>query len=173
MSSFDPKHSSGWRPRCPFDFSRVSNDWFFLFRPSRRGLLVNQPFSSQDRSLASGSEGPKGLERVTRHVMFWSIGFCGLGSALVTPFASEIVFYAMPAVFAAVGGMHQDSRFRRGIGGTLSRELDEATSCLPFVALITGKQSWEAVGNELKELNALIGVLAALALAVRRVRLGF
>lgn len=77
---------SGWRPtaRCPMDFAPKDVP----------------------------ADGVYGLKRVTRHPTFWSLGFLGLGTALGSPFAPEVVMFAFPALFAAVGGSHQDYRYR-------------------------------------------------------------
>lgn len=58
------------------------------------------------------ADGVYGVKRVTRHSTFWALGLLGAGTALGTPFASEIVMFGMPAVFAVIGGAHQDYRHR-------------------------------------------------------------
>jgi len=55
---------------------------------------------------------------------------------LGTPFAGEFVMFAMPLAFALIGGMHQDYRYRRGMGGNLTPEVDNKTSAVPFLALL-------------------------------------
>lgn len=64
--------------------------------------------------------GVYGMKRVTRHPTFWSLGLLGLGTAFTTPFAPEVVMFTAPAVFALVGGAHQDyrNRYGRGSGST-------------------------------------------------------
>lgn len=114
------------------------------------------------------ADGVCGVKRVTRHGMFWSMGMFGLGAAVGTPYATVAAMGAFPALFAAVGGLHQDSRYRRGMGGSLPKDLDEKTSSLPFVALLTGVQSWGALADELKWSNAAAAVAVALLLAARR-----
>ena len=37
------------------------------------------------------ADGIYGLKRVTRHPTFWSLGLLGLGTALTTPFAAEVL----------------------------------------------------------------------------------
>lgn len=113
-------------------------------------------------------DGIAGLKRVTRHPTFWSMGALGLGTALATPFATEAVMFGMPALMALIGTTHQDFRFRRNSGGELPPEVDAVTSNVPFLALITGKQSWAALGGEIKWLNAAIALLGAGLLAVGR-----
>ena len=85
----------------------------------------------------------------------------GLGVAVATPFATTAVIFTFPAVFAVLGGLHQDSRYRRGMGGTLDPEYDASTSTLPFVALATGAQSWQDFGAEMKIINAACGLVRA------------
>jgi hypothetical protein len=113
-------------------------------------------------------DGIAGLKRVTRHPTFWSMGALGLGTAMATPFATEAVMFAMPALVAAIGTAHQDYRFRRNSGGELPPEVEAVTSNVPFLALITGQQSWVALGGEIKLLNAAVALLGAGLLAVGR-----
>ena len=113
-------------------------------------------------------DGIAGLKRVTRHPTFWSMGALGLGSALATPFATEAVMFGMPALVAAIGTTHQDYRFRRNSGGELSPEVDAVTSNVPFLALFTGQQSWKALGEEMKWLNAAVALLGTGLLAISR-----
>lgn len=136
----DSSAASTVRVRCPMDF----------------------------RAEGAPEDGIAGLKRVTRHPTFWSMGALGLGTALATPFATEAVMFGMPALMALVGTTHQDYRFRRNSGGELPTEVDAVTSNAPFLALITGKQSWGVLGGEIKWLNAAIALLGAGLLAVGR-----
>mmetsp|Transcript_15975 Transcript_15975/g.47658 ORF Transcript_15975/g.47658 Transcript_15975/m.47658 type:complete len:245 (-) Transcript_15975:35-769(-) len=106
-----------------------------------------------------------GLKRVTRHPTFWTMGFLGLGVAAQTPFAGTAVAALGFPLVAAVGGAHMDSRHRRGMGGSLTPEREAATSGIPFLALLEGRQSWAALGEELKPVNSGLGVLASAGLA--------
>lgn len=90
----------------------------------------------------------------------------GLGFASRAKHATDLVMWTMPAVFALVGGLHQDSRFRRGMGGTLPAEIENKTSALPFAALIEGRQSWRALADDLAEKPLNVGLAAALALVL-------
>ena len=135
-----PGGGAAMRVRCPMDFSAADTP-------------------------EDGIAGPK---RVTRHPTFWSMGALGLGTALATPFATEVVMFSMPALFAVIGTAHQDYRFRRHSGGELPPEVDAVTSNVPFVALASGAQSWSQLAAEMKWLNASVGVLGALLLALGR-----
>eukprot|EP01134_Creolimax_fragrantissima_P006900 CFRG6900T1 len=100
-----------------------------------------------------------GLERVSRHATFWSLASLALGSAILTPFIGESLFFGGFLAFALIGTSHQDYRFRRGSGGELTPEKEAITSNVPFVALITGKQDWGALMKELKWSNATIATI--------------
>ncbi|EED90745.1 predicted protein [Thalassiosira pseudonana CCMP1335] len=116
-----------------------------------------------------------GLERITRHPGLWSFGLIGLGNALLVPSLPQRVWLSMPLMVALVGGSHTDSRFRRGMGGTLSNEYDEKTSNVPFLAMLSGKQGnvvdvcrelcWEGKG-----LNAVLALGVAGVWVARRGR---
>lgn len=109
-----------------------------------------------------------GIDRVTRHPALWILAFTFLGPAFTTLYPTHAVMYAFPTVFAYIGGAHTDYRYRRGNGGTLSPEKDAVTSNVPFGAMVTGKQSWSALADEMKWTNAALAVLMAAALAAKR-----
>ena len=100
-----------------------------------------------------------GVERVSRHANLWSLASLGVGTALLTPFVVESFFFAGPLALASVGTWHQDSRFRRGLGGTLTPDMESKTSNIPFAALLMGRQDWGKLWNEFKGLNALVPAL--------------
>ena len=100
-----------------------------------------------------------GVERITRHTNLWALASLGVGTAIVTPFLVESMFYAGPVLLATIGTAHQDSRFRRNMGGTLSPEKESKTSNIPFLALLSGRQDWTKLFEEIKWLN---GGLAAM-----------
>eukprot|EP00667_Euglena_gracilis_P020569 EG_transcript_22290 len=116
-----------------------------------------------DFSPRGGSpDGVHGMKRVSRHPVFWSLAAVGLGSALTTPYVTHVVMFGMPAVFALIGGAHQDYRYRRGWGGTLPPDVDAKTSLLPFGALLTGRQAWGDLAAEVKWTNACLAVALCL-----------
>jgi uncharacterized membrane protein len=115
-------------------------------------------------------DGIYGLDRVSRHPTFWSLGFVSLGQALMTPFIPEIVMFSFPAIFACVGGWHQDQRFLRGSGGYLSKEKYEKTSNIPFLAFLSGKQSFTQLYSEIKWSNASIAIALSMLLHLKRLK---
>lgn len=82
----------------------------------------------------------------------------------------HIVMGAFPIVLALIGGEHQDSRHRRNMGGTLSKEKDEKTSNIPFVAFLSGNQQWSSLLHEIKWTNAALASLVALGLAFKKIK---
>ncbi|KAJ1451838.1 hypothetical protein M885DRAFT_528710 [Pelagophyceae sp. CCMP2097] len=120
---------------CPFDFER-------------------------DKQLKEGGE-DRGLQRVTRHPAFWALGLVGLSVAVRTPYAGTAVAAAGPAAVAFFGGAHMDSRHRRGVGGELTPERDAKTSNIPFLAFLSGQQSFHQLGTEIKHNNSAAAMLAS------------
>lgn len=72
-------------------------------------------------------------------------------------------------MFSVILGAHQDYRHRKS--GDLPEEVDNLTSHVPFVALLTGRQSWTDLSKEIKTENMAGGASIALLLAMRRFRL--
>ena len=151
---------SQWKVRCPFDFS-----------DSKSQTGVPKGTRQQADQLA-------GLDRITRHPGLWSFGLLGLGNALLVPSIPTRIWLSMPAMVALIGGAHTDSRHRRGMGGELCREVDDVTSNVPFLAMIMGRQdggvvqSFEALGDEVKVLNAALAAGGAALWVARRGRGG-
>lgn len=136
--------SSGrWRVRCPFDFS-------------------DEPSSS--RSSSDVAYAPRGVERVTRHPGLWSFAAIGAGVAATSRSLPRAACLCGPVLVAAVGGAHQDSRHRRGIGGTLDPARDAVTSHAPFAAMLTRRSNDDVDwAREFKELNAAVALLVVAA----------
>jgi len=140
--------SSSLQVRCPFDFSdREQRD------------------DGSDYSASS----LRGLERVTRHPGLWSLAFVGMGNACLQTGLPLRLWWLGPTAVAWLGGWHTDSRFRRGMGGSLDPAYDSVTSNVPFAAMLTGRQgsspadSFRQLAGDVKPLNA--GIAAAVATA--------
>lgn len=137
-----------------------------------RSFQVRCPFDFSDKKEEDGESSLQGLERITRHPGLWSFGFIGLGQALLAPTIPQRIWWCGPAAVAWLGGSHTDSRFRRGMGGTLPPEYECQTSNIPFLALASGKQgsgSWQALLEDIKPLNATVAVGVSSLWVLRRV----
>jgi len=144
LASADPSTSSSkLQVKCPFDFTPTPDSPVY------------------------------GLNRVSRHPGLWSFAFLGLGSAAATASVPQALCLAGPVLVAVAGGAHQDSRFRRGLGGSLPPDVDAKTSNVPFLAMVTGAQgegAFSGLAKELKPLNAAAAVAVAAGFALRRGR---
>jgi uncharacterized membrane protein len=139
--------------------------------PTRK-LQVRCPFDFTGKR-DEESQLLSGLERISRHPGLWSLGLIGIGQAILAPTIPHRIWWMGPPLVAWLGGSHTDSRFRRGMGGTLAPEYECQTSNIPFWAMISGKQGsgcWEAMGKEIKPLNAAVAVAMSTLWIVRRVR---
>lgn len=108
-----------------------------------------------------------GTERISRHPGLWSMGLVGLGHACLVPSIPQRVWLCMPVLLAWIGGSHTDSRYRRGMGGTLEPEYDSKTSNVPFAAMLTAG-GWSELAGEIKPLNALMAAGIAAVWAFRK-----
>jgi uncharacterized membrane protein len=75
--------------------------------------------------------------------------------------------FAFPSVFAMIGGAHQDHRFLKNSGGKLSMEKYNVTSNVPFLAMLSGKQSFGDLCKEMKLPNMGLAVSTSLLVALR------
>lgn len=121
------------------------------------------PFDFSDQKNAVDAHQLRGMERVSRHVGLWSLALIGAGNAAVQTHPAMMIWWCGPSLVAWLGGMHSDSRFRRGMGGTLDPWYDSQTSNVPFFAMLTGKQgspshTFSSLIKETKVLNAACAV---------------
>jgi uncharacterized membrane protein len=97
-----------------------------------------------------------GILRVTRHPVMWAIGLWGLSHLIANGDLSSVWFFGSIAALALGGTMLIDRKKRLALGSHWQR-LAEATSNLPFAALITGRTRlrWRDIGV-LRPLAALL-----------------
>jgi uncharacterized membrane protein len=142
-------------------------------KPSSTRLQVRCPFDFADKRADPSSSQIHGTERISRHPGLWSFGLVGLGQSVLAPTIPKCIWWLGPAAVAWLGGWHTDSRFRRGIGGTLSPEYQSQTSNIPFWAMASGKQgsgSWQALAEDIKPWNACLALGVSTLWVLRRVR---
>lgn len=135
--------------------------------PPKSSFKVQCPFDFTDPKASTGQE-LHGLERISRHPGLWSMGLVGLGHALLVPSLPQRVWLCMPVFVAWIGGSHTDSRYRRGMGGTLDPEYDAKTSNVPFAAMMARQDGWLDLVSEIKPLNAALAACVAAIWAFRR-----
>jgi len=141
---------------------------------------IRCPFDFTDNK-AGDENMPSGVDRITRHPGLWSMAMFSAGHAFTITSLSipQFSFFLMPACVAFFGGAHTDSRFRRGLGGSLGGTYDEYTSNIPFVGFLKhtiGTVTYSGspaphlgqLLDEVKVLNAVIAVGSAFSLALLR-----
>jgi len=103
-----------------------------------------------------------GVQRITRHAVFMSVGLLGLAHLMVNPFATDVAFFGGMAVFAVAGSMHQDSRKRVTLGEPYVRFTEE-TPLLPFGGGLA--QTWQGI-RETPIWVLVVGVVLTVGLRV-------
>mmetsp|Transcript_5865 Transcript_5865/g.8977 ORF Transcript_5865/g.8977 Transcript_5865/m.8977 type:complete len:276 (-) Transcript_5865:69-896(-) len=130
-------------------------------------LQMRCPFDFADKKMRDESEAIMGVDRITTHPGLWSFGIMGLGQAFLATNMPLRIWWSMPLLVAAIGGSHADSRFRRGMGGQMSDEVNSKSGNIPFLSMVLGRQGPMAfvdMANEIKGLNAMVGVGVAVLL---------
>lgn len=100
--------------------------------------LVSRPPSAM---MVSGTPEARGITRITRHPTFAAIFLFGIAHCLMNGYLTDLVFFGGFAAFAWIGAEHQDSRKVVDIPGYA--EFKQATSFVPFGAMLSGKQRLE------------------------------
>ena len=85
----------------------------------------------------------RGIFAITRHPILWGIALWALGHLLVNGDAASVVFFGAMLALPLGGVAHIDAK-RRAAGGEAWRRLEQATSAVPFAALIAGRTTWAA-----------------------------
>ena len=137
----------------------------FMVGGSEDGMKVQVrcPFDFADQKHAVDTQQIRGMERITRNTGLWSFGLIGAGNAALQTHPALKLWWYGPALVAWLGGAHSDSRFRRGMGGTLDPWYESQTSHIPFAAMVSGKQgspseAFSSLVQETKLLNAACAV---------------
>lgn len=152
------------RLRCPFDFAPAT-------KASKCCTICTAspcPHSSAEKVTHHTATG---VHRITRHPMLVGLASVGAAALVASPRPQVAALGIAPILVAVFGAAHQDSRHRRGIGGSLSPADEVTTSHVPFGAVLRGEQSLADVVAETKAPNAALAALVALlAWRMRAVR---
>jgi uncharacterized membrane protein len=106
---------------------------------------------------------PHGILKITRHPSFVGLATFGIAHMIMNGWTGDLIFFGTFPALGIVGGLHQDRRKLREFGASYHSFL-EATSFIPFAALISGRQKfsrgdvpWTAIG---------IGVVLTIAIVI-------
>ena len=167
-----------WKVRCPFDFSdsKSRNQQYQLSSSSSSSSSTNNNTMIHQKLTIHDIHG---IDRITRHPSLWSFGLSSLSLSFLSPCIPTRIYFAMPLLMSLIGGYHNDSRFRRNIGGSINKDYDSLTSNVPFYAWIVGRQGDDRIrlirdfyDHEVKGLNLVLGIGVAALFVVRKGRVG-
>jgi hypothetical protein len=175
--STDSNTNSKWKVRCPFDFT------------DSKSKILQSANNNHDKNDNDNTQQPltihdiHGMDRITRHPGLWSFGLLGVGASFLSPCLPTRIYLTMPLLMSLIGGHHNDSRFRRNIGGSLPKEYDDLTSNVPFWAMLiegsqcTGSQDriqliQDFYNHEVKGLNLVLSMGVAALFVARKGRVG-
>src|SRR5437016_3092708 len=103
---------------------------------------------------------PRGIERVTRHALFVGVALLGAAHALLATRLVGTVLMGGLAVVAGAGAWHQDRKLLRQRGEPYAAYL-EATSAVPFGAIVAGRQrlAWSELPAGALALGVVLSVV--------------
>jgi uncharacterized membrane protein len=123
------------------------------------GLATPNPTSvGQEERIAQGAQG---IVRVTRHPFLTGVALWAGVHLVANGDWASLIFFGAFAVVAGAGTVSIDAKRRRNLGDAAWQAFAARTSILPFVAILQGRNSFNA--NEIGLWRPLLG-LAAYAL---------
>jgi len=121
-----------------------------------QAFATPSPITTAADLLGVGVATPRGIQCITRHPVNTAFALFGLGHAAANPFGTDLVFFLGFVLFAIVSSLHQDHRIRAS-GNAVAIQFVDATSLVPFAAILRGKQR---LALRQWNLPALIGAVA-------------
>ena len=119
------------------------------------GLLSRNPTAVGAARLLKSPEPAQGIIRVTRHPVMWALILWSLAHLLARGERTACVFFGGFLALAALGALLMDQRKARTLGEDWQR-FAAATSYLPFGAILTGRNRFDA--REIGWRNPAIGL---------------
>lgn len=110
-----------------------------VYPRSPMALLGAARVAGWPRAFNQTVRAPRGIERVTRHGLFVGVALLGAAHALLATRLVGAVMMGGLALFAVIGAWHQDRKLLRQHGEPYAAYL-EATSTVPFAAIVAGRQ---------------------------------
>jgi uncharacterized membrane protein len=111
------------------------------------GYTTSNPTAVGMERAARADEPAPGILAVTRHPVMWAIGLWALSHMLPNGNLAALYFFGVLAALAFAGTVLIDRKKRLALGSHWSR-LSEASSNLPFAALVAGRARlrWRDLG---------------------------
>ena len=102
------------------------------------GFTVPSPTAIGGEKHLADAEPARGLLRVTRHPFLWSAALWAFAHLVVNGDAGSLLFFASLGITALRGGFDIDRKRRRTNPAEFAR-FEQATSNVPFVAMLAGR----------------------------------
>src|SRR5713101_5056664 len=124
------------------------------------GLATPSPTQAgMESKLAQGTDIVRGVVRITRHPFLWGVGLWAFLHLIVNGDLASLILFGSLLLLALGGTAFIDAKRRRSFGDQWSR-FAQATSNLPFAAIVTGRNQ---LGPALREIGILRPVIATVA----------
>jgi len=119
------------------------------------GLFARNPTIVGADKLLQSADPARGMIRVTRHPIMWSILLWALAHVAVRGDLKSLIFFGSFALLAGVGTLLMDRRKQQTLGGDWAR-FAAVTSNIPFAAILQGRNRFDAA--EIGWRNPAIGL---------------
>jgi uncharacterized membrane protein len=127
------------------------------------GLATPSPTRvGMERKLAQGTEIVRGIVRITRHPFLWGVGLWAFVHLIVNGDLASVILFGSLLLLALGGTVSIDAKRRRSFGDQWSQFI-QATSNVPFAAIVTGRNQLRPA---LREIGILRPVIATAAYAL-------
>jgi uncharacterized membrane protein len=127
------------------------------------GLTTPSPTQvGMESKLAAGTDIARGMVRITRHPFLWGVALWALVHLVMNGDVASLILFGSLLLLAIGGTTAIDAKRRRGFGAGWAR-FAQTTSNVPFVAILSARNS---LGSALSELGITRPLLAILAYAV-------
>ena len=126
------------------------------------GLTTPSPTQvGMESKLAAGTDIARGMVRITRHPFLWGVALWALVHLVMNGDVASLILFGSLLLLAIGGTTAIDAKRRRGFGAGWAR-FAQTTSNVPFVAILSDRNS---LGSALTELGITRPLLAVLAYA--------
>jgi len=132
------------------------------------GLLTANPTSVRQEGAATKEETVRGILRVTRHPFLWGVAIWSAFHLAANGDEASVVLFGTLFVTAVLGTFSIDAKRRRKLGAAWTG-FAARTSNLPFVAILTGRNSFKA--GEYFDWRFFVAILIFSAILISHARI--
>ena len=137
------------------------------------GIATPNPLSFGGRARQRFDPEKPGIAGITRHPLLWALVLWSASHLLPNGDLAHVLLFGGFAVFAVLGMLMMNKRFKRTLGNAEWERLARRTSLVPFAALADGR--WRPVGVDASEITVRLfaaGSLYLMFLSVHELLLG-